>query len=407
MQLADGGVTITTPDELDRYIRHGGEATSSGARVTADSALTVAAVYACVRIITGAVATLPLDIKRRIDDATREDASDHPLWRVIRRKPNAWQKPAAFRRHMQACLLLRGNAYAQIVRTGRRVVALMPLHPDRMKVEQQTDSTLLYRYRRPDGGEVVYPQGEVLHLVGMSLDGITGVSVLTYARETIGLALATRRHGSDFFKNGTQVGSWIRHPGKVGLEGQEFLRASLDQYRTGGERAGGTLILEEGAEFANMAMTMEDAAFVDTLKLSRTEVAMFFGVPPHMIGDTEKSTSWGTGIEQQSRGFVAYTLEDWLTAWEEAVTLDLAGESDPDIYARFNRAALVRGDIATRWGAYVHGLQWGVWSPNEVRALEDENPRPGGDVYYDPPNAAGGSGTDPNSATDEPPKETA
>ncbi|WP_423208818.1 phage portal protein [Paracoccus yeei] len=144
--------------------------------------------------------------------------------------------------------------------------------------------------------------------------------------------------------------------------------------------------------------TAEDAQWIESRKFTRADIAMFFGVPPHMIGDTEKSTSWGTGIEQQSIGFVAYTLEDHLTTWEETIARDLIDPTRTDLYARFNRAALVKGDIKARWEAYVKGLQWGVWSPNEIRTLEDENPREGGDVYYPPPNMTAsappdGSGT--------------
>lgn len=390
-QSAGAGIIIDSPEKLAAFLR--GEDTAAGMAVNTHTALSIAAVYGCVRIISGAVATLPLDIKRRVDEGTRQDATDHPLSRLIRRRPNGWQKPAQFKRHMQMSLLMRGNAYAlRIPRAAGGVQALVPLNPDRVRVEQLATMGLRYHYRRPDGGEVTYRQDEVLHLVGMSLDGITGVSVLEYARETIGLALATRKHGAEYFRNGTNVGSWIKHPGKLGNEGLEFLHASLDRYRSDGDRTSGTLVLEEGAEFAPLGMSMEDAAFVDTMKLSRTDIAMFFGVPPHMLGDTEKSTSWGSGIEQQARGFVAYTLEDWLITWEEAITVDLAGDADPDIYARFNRAALVRGDLRTRYATYTQALQWGVMNPDEVRALEDMNPREDGKggIYYDPPNTAGG-----------------
>ncbi|HAF38248.1 MAG TPA: phage portal protein, partial [Gammaproteobacteria bacterium] len=149
-------------------------------------------------------------------------------------------------------------------------------------------------------------------------------------------------------------------------------------------------ILEEGMGVTPISMTAEDAQWIESRKFSRTDIAMFFGVPPHMIGDTEKSTSWGTGIEQQGIGFVTYTLEDSLTTWEESIARDLVPDTEPDIYARFNRKSLVRGDIKTRKEFYTSMMQWGVYSPNEVRALEDENPRAGGDVYYEPPNAPGG-----------------
>ncbi|HEV7283309.1 MAG TPA: phage portal protein, partial [Kaistia sp.] len=327
------------------------------------------------------------------DERTREDASDAPLWKVLRRKPNRWQTPSQFRRMMQAHLLLHGNAYAMIVRSRGLVLELVPLHPGRVEVKQADDLSLTYVYTRKDGRRVPLKQSEVFHLVGLTLDGVHGVSPITYARETIGLSLAMEDHGATTFRNGAKVSGILKHPGKLGDAGIQRLRDSLEDFRSGGEKEGKSLILEEGMDYTRMAMTAEDAQWIESRKFSRTDIAMFFGVPPHMIGDTEKSTSWGTGIEQQSIGFVAYTLEDHLTTWEEAVNRDLVGEADGDVYARFNRAALVKGDIKARWEAYVKGLQWGVHSPDEVRALEDLNPRADGKggVYYDPPNTAGGA----------------
>lgn len=386
-QDAGGGIVITTAQQLEEALRSG-TVTASGAAVTPDSAMRVAAVYACVRIISGAVATLPLHIKRRVDERTREDASETPIWTVLRRKPNRWQTPSQFRRMLQAHLLLRGNAYAMIVRSRGLVQELIPLNPDRVEVRQTDDLALEYIYTRQDGRRIRLRQDEVFHLVGLTLDGVHGVSAIAYARETIGLSLAMEDHGATTFRNGARVSGVLKHPNKLGAEAVANLKAGLEEFRSGGEQEGKNLILEEGMDYARIAMTAEDAQWIESRKFSRTDIAMFFGVPPHMIGDTEKSTSWGTGIEQQSIGFVAWTLEDHLTMWEEAINRDLIGAED-DLYARFNRAALVKGDIKARWEAYVKGLQWGVYSPNEIRALEDQNPRDGGDVFYPPPNTAG------------------
>lgn len=402
-QGAGGGVIIDTPQKLEEAIRSG-SSSLSGAAVTPNSAMRVATVYACVRIRSGAVATLPLHIKRRVDERTREDASDSPLWKVMRRRPNRWQTPSQFRRMLQAHLMLRGNAYAMIVRSRGNILELVPLHPDRVECTQNDDLSLAYVYTRKDGRRVALKQAEVFHLVGLTLDGVHGISAIAYARETIGLSLAMEDHGATVFKNGARVSNVLRHPGKLGKEGLEFLKASLDDYRAGGESEGKALILEEGMDVTPLSMTAQDAQWIESRKFSRTDIAMFFGVPPHMIGDTEKSTSWGTGIEQQSIGFVTWTLEDDLTMWEEAINRDLIGE-DETLYARFNRAALVKGDIKARWEAYVKGLQWGVVSPNEVRTLEDLNPREGGDIYYDPPNTAGNS--DPTKGQSDEPAQTA
>ena len=385
-----GGDQVTTSDELEAAIRAANIGSAAGMPVNANTAMRVSTVFACVRLISGAVANLPLHIKERVVSETRVDRTDHQLWTVLRRRPNAWQTPSQFRRMMQAHLLLRGNAFAMIVRSGAKVLGLIPLDPDRMKVKQLDSLRLAYEYTRRDGGVTRLAQEDVMHLVGLTLDGVNGVSVITYARETLGLSMAQEQHGSTTFKNAARPSMVIVHPKKLGKESLANLRESIEAYKQGGESEGKALVFEEGVQTHQISMTAEDAQWIESRKFSRTDIAMFFGVPPHMIGDTEKSTSWGSGIEQQSIGFVTYTLEDHLTTWEETINRDLIAE--PNIYSRFNRKALVRGDIKTRQGFYVSMLQWGVYSPNEVRKLEDENPREGGDIYYDPPNTAGGQG---------------
>lgn len=393
-QSIGGGVTINTSQKLEEYLR-------SAMGVTPETAMRVAAVYACVRIRAGIVATLPLHVNRRVNERERADASDTPLGTLLRRRPNSWQTPSQFRRMMQAHVMLRGNAYALVVRqiVGRREVQqLVPLHPDRMRVDQGDDLALIYTYTRKDGRRVALPQAEVFHLVGLTLDGVHGVSPITYAREAIGLSLAQESAGAAVFKNGARASVVLEHPAKLGREVHENLRASLDEYRAGGDSEGKALILEEGMKISPLAMTAEDAQWIEGRKFSRTDIAMFFGVPPHMIGDTEKSTSWGTGIEAQTQGFLTFTAEDDLTMWEEAIARDLIADPRSDLYARFSRAALVKGDIKTRTAAYASALQWGWLSPNEVRELEDRNPRTDGDTYYPPPNTAGGK----NDQTQEP-----
>ncbi|KNY18529.1 phage portal protein [Shinella sp. SUS2] len=362
----------------------GGVDTASGEPVNANSAMKTAAVYACVRIISGAVATLPLDVKRRVDNKTRVDASDTDLWRVIRRRPNRWQKPAQFRRMMQAHVLLRGNAYAMIVRTvSGDVQALVPLHPDRVQPKQRDDLAMEYAYTRKDGRVVTLKQEQVFHLFGLSLDGITGVTPITYARETIGTSLAMERHGGKTFRNSAIVGQVLIHPKKLGPDGRENLRQSLQEYRAGGESEGKDLVLEEDMKIEKLALTAVDAQWIEARRFTRTDIFMFFGLPPHMAGDTEKSTSWGTGIEGQRQGFVDFTLEDHLVMWEEGVTVDLTPE-DSDLYAKFNRSAFVRADTKTRWEAYMKGRQMKVLSANDVREKEDMDPIEGGDVYENP-----------------------
>ncbi len=375
--------TITTPAELEAFLLGGGSARA----VSQEAAMRVAAVFASARIISGTVSTLPLSIKRRVDHRTREDASDHSLWRVLRRRPNAYMKPAAFRRMLQNRVLFRGNAYGLIVRGSLGdVISILPLDSDRTTPRQLDTMEIVYEYRRKDGGLIVYPQKDIFHLMGLTHDGITGVSVLSYARHAIGLSIDTETHGRALFANGARPGSALETDGALSDEAIERLTNSLENYM-GAENAHKTMVLEQGLKFKPITMTMEDAQFIETRKFSRTDIAMFFGVPPHMIGDTEKSDGSGKNLEERSRSFVQYTLEDWLTAWEDAINTDLIDfDRDPDLFARFNRNALLRGDLAARQKFYQSMLQWGVLNPNEVRALEDTNPREGGDDYLPPPN---------------------
>lgn len=398
-QPSGGGIVINTPAELEAALRTG-TVTASGESVTPDRAMRVAAVFRCVALRAGVVANMPLDLKRRLDARTREDAEDHPVWKILKRRPNRWQTPSQFRRMMTAHLLMRGNAYAMKVMSRGEVIELIPLHPDQVVCKQLDDLSLSYTYTRRDGRQVVLGQADVFHLVGLTLDGVSGVSVITYARETIGLSLAMETHGAATFRNGARPSAALTHPNTLGEEGQASIRASLDAFRTGGEMEGKALILEEGMTYAPMSMTAEDAQWIEARKFSRTDIAMMFGVPPHMLGDTEKSTSWGTGIEAQTQGFVTFTSEDDLTSWEETVNRDLISDQDSDLYARFNRAALVRGDLKARKEFYVAMLQWGVFCPDDVLALEDKNPRADGQggQFYDPPNTAGGQ----SGETDEP-----
>lgn len=397
----DGGIIISTPAELEAALR--GEAGLTGEVVTPETAMRVAAVFGCVRLISGGVATLPIDVKRRIDDRTRADASDHAVAQLLRRRPNRWQRPAQFKRMMQAHVLLRGNGYALKSVSRGEVRELIPIHPDRVTVRQLDSLALEYRVTRKNGSQIIVGQDEMFHLYGLTLNGYSGVTPLTYARETIGQARARDRQVAATFKHGARPSGAVSMPDDKKLTDAAFdrLQQSLDDFRAGGDKDGGVLLLEEGLKWETISMSPTDMQWIEAQKLSRSEICMFFGVPPSMIGDNSGSDSnWGTGLEQKSNGFVAYTLNDHLVMWEEELSAMIA---DPAIYARFNRNALVRGDLKARWEAYVKALQWGVYSPNKVLELEDENPREGGDIYYPPPNTAGGDSTsnkepDPNAA---------
>lgn len=378
----------TTAEQIEEFLRRGSGQTASGAYVTAQTAMCVAAVYRCVALISGNVATMPLHLKRRLDHRHSVDASDHPLWNVLRRRPNRWQTPSQFRRQMQAHVLLRGRGRAMKVRSGRDVVGLIPLHPDRVQSIQTDDLSIEHVYTRKDGSQITIPQQDMFDLVGMSLDGVNGLSVLSCARETIGSAIAMRDHGSGLFRNGTHVGGVISHKGKLGQDGQDLLRDSLDKFR-GSENTGKNLILEEGMTYDKLGLSLVDAEFIASRALEDRHIFMFFGVPPHLAGDTEKATNNGSGLETQTLGFQAFTMEDHLTSWEETIQRDCLPPEEQQVFPWFNRAASVKNDVKSRNAAYTAGRNGGWLSKNDIRGLENMNPieTPDGDDYSAPLNS--------------------
>lgn len=395
VQASGGSLTsmtvkdLTNSRDIEEFLRRGGGGeTASGYQVTPETGLRVAAVHRCVTIIAGAVATLPIGFVRNVGDRVEGLAADDPLMRLLRRRPNDWQSSSQFRRMMQANVLLRGNAYAEIVRAGRRITNLMPLDPAHVKPVRRPEGKIVYEHRAPGRGVRVLSQRDVFHLRGLSINGLEGLSVLGQAREAVGSSAMAERHAARLFSNGATPGSVVEHPQTLSDGAVQRLMEGLEEHR-GADNAHKTLVLEEGMKWKPTTMNAKDLQFVELRQLTRRDIAMFFGVPPHMIGDTETTTSWGSGIEQQSLGFVVYTLRDWLTEWRDAIARDLV--DDDDVEARFDTDQIITVDVESRWKAHTSALQFGVKSPDEVRAEEGLNPRADGQggAYYPPPNMNG------------------
>jgi len=377
---ANREMTITDPEQLRRFMTGEG---SVGHLSDAD-AMRVGAVYRAVQILTGALARMPVKVRQRVGPARFEPRDDHPVHALLNRRPNRFQKPFQARRLIANHLIFRGNSYWRIVRGSRGVQEILPLHPDRVEVRQRDDLTLEYRHITRRGAERIYPQEDILHVMGVSHDGITGVSPIEHARLSAGLSLSAGRLAANLYQNGAQVSSVLKIKGALSDEARANIERGLAKFRNG-DRAGGTLILEEEAEFKPVGMTLNDARVIEMMN---TEIAMFFGVPPHMLGDTEKSTSFGAGIEQQTIGFAIYTLGDWVAALEDAFTADLIGDAEPDLTVVLDSDSLMKLDQKSQALRSQTNLQWGIMSPDEVRAEMGLNPREDGrgGVYYPPTN---------------------
>jgi HK97 family phage portal protein len=386
---------INSPHDLLEYLTKG-MTSKAGSTVNENTALNVAAVMTCVSLISRTIATLPIGIFERLDARNKQRATSHPLAKVFA-KPNGWQTRAEFAQMMQTHLLLRGNAYAWLnwgvsaIVNGEpqyQLLEMVPLHPDRVTVKQRDSWTLDYTLTQKDGTPIPLVPDSVLHLRGLSTDGVMGRSVLADAREVIGGAIATQDHSSNFWKRDGTPTVALRHPKTLGADGKvaENLRKQWEELYSGADRSR-VAVLEEGMEIQQLSINAEDAQFLETRKFQRSEIAGWFHVPPHMIGDTEKSTSWGTGIEQQQIGFLTFTIRPWLVAWEQRLNLDLM-INPQRFFIEFNVDGLLRGDIGSRYTAYDKGIRGGWLSPNDVRALENMNPIEDGDTYLQPTNMA-------------------
>ncbi len=364
--------------------------TASGKAVNERTAMQTTAVYACVRILSEAVAGLPVHIYRYRADGGKERVPLHPLYRLLHDEPNPEMTSFVFRETLMSHLLIWGNAYAQVIRNGRgQAVALYPLLPNKMDVGRGRSGELLYTYYRdadesgfsPKGGYVTLRRDEVLHIPGLGFDGLIGYSPIAMAKNAIGMSLATEEYGASFFANGANPGGVLEHPGVI--KDIQRVKDSWNSAYQGSGNAHRVAVLEEGMKFQAIGIPPEEAQFLETRKFQVNEIARIFRVPPHMVGDLEKSSF--SNIEQQSLEFVKYTLDPWVIRWEQSLQQSLLLPSEKaSLFIRFNLDGLLRGDYQSRMNGYAVGRQNGWLSANDIRELEDMNRIPseeGGDLY--------------------------
>ena len=361
--------------------------TSAGKSVTERSAMQMTAVYSCVRILAEAVAGLPLHFYKYNEDGSKSKAIDNNLYHLLHDEPNPEMSSFVFRETLMTHLLLWGNAYAQIIRNGKgEIIALYPLMPNKMSVDRDDKGTLYYSYQRSqeegkEAGTVTLSTRDVLHIPGLGFDGLVGYSPIAMAKNAIGLAIATEEYGAKFFANGAAPSGVLEHPGTI--KDPARLRENWNSTFGGSANSGKVAVLEEGMKYTPISISPEQAQFLETRKFQINEIARIFRVPPHMVGDLEKSSF--SNIEQQSLEFVKYTLDPWIIRWEQSLNRALLNvDEKKTFFFKFNVEGLLRGDYQSRMAGYATARQNGWMSANDIRELENLDkisPEDGGDLY--------------------------
>ena len=363
--------------------------TTSGKTVNEFTAMQTTAVYSCVRILAEAVASLPLHVYRYKENG-KERVYNHHLYHILHNEPNTEMSSFVFRETLMSHLLIWGNAYAQIIRDGAgRVVALYPLLPNKMTVNRDKNGEIYYIYTTTsdenpnfkDYGSVVLRKQDVLHIPGLGFDGLVGYSPIAMAKNAVGMTIATEEYGASFFANGANPGGVLEHPGV--LKDPKKVRDSWNEVYRGTANAHKIAVLEEGMKYQQIGIPPEEAQFLETRKFQINEIARLYRIPPHMVGDLEKSSF--SNIEQQSLEFVKYTLDPWVIRWEQAMQRSLLlPKEKQEFFIRLNVDGLLRGDYQSRMNGYSVARQNGWLSANDIREMEDMNPIPdeeGGNLY--------------------------
>ena len=350
----------------------GGTQAVSGKTVNPSTAMQLTTVFACVSLLSETFASLPALLYRRLNPG-RERAIDHPLYTVLHDIANPEQTSADFRSMQMAHLLLWGNCYAEVVRNGAGFVKqLWPIPSNRVTAKRNARNELVYQISLTNNDLRTLSASRVLHV-----SGLLGLSPISQAREALGLTMAAEEYGGRFFSNNSVPGGLIEHPGNLSPEAQIRLRDQVEEQTRGLSNQHRLMLLEEGMKWQQTGLSAEDSQFLETRKFQVAEIARIFRVPPFMVGDVEKSTSWGTGIEQQGLGFVIYSLRSWLVRWEQECDKTLLTEDErKNYFIEFLVDGLLRGDYKTRQEGLAIQRQNGVINADEWRELENMNEIP-------------------------------
>ena len=372
-------------EDLAKYLR--GEEVWTGVEVDRPAAMGITAVWACVRVLSETLASLPLFLYKRLEKG-KEKAIEHPIYKLLHVRPNSEQTPFAFKETLMCHLVLQGNCYAQKIRNkGGGIAELWPLNPEKMKVTRNAAGLLDYEYKKNETSTPLHlTREQVFHVPGLGYDGIKGYSVLEIAKQSFGMSIASQRYGAEFFQNGAVPSGIIEHPHhlKDDAAKKRFKESWGDAHKDWGKKHS-IGILEDGSTYKAISISPEHAQWLETRRFELNEVCRWFRMQPHLVGDLTRSTN--NNIEHQGIEFVVYTMRPWLVRWEQCVALQLLNERDQGIYfAEFLVDALLRGDMRARAEAYRTFREIGVFSANDICELENRNPVEGGDKRYVPMN---------------------
>jgi len=356
---------------------------TAGVTVNEKTALAVSAVYACVSLIGGAIACTPLHLYR--STSVGRERENNNLTNLLNRQPAPHHSAAVFRESLMASVLLHGDGFAEIKRRGAGVESIEWL-PSKWVEPIEKDGRILYIIQKDNassGGRYTRDQDDIIHVPGLGFDGLRGMSQLRYClRNSSGIAQAADEYSAAFFANNQRADFILKTPGDLSPEQQKVFRETWASYHQGPLNSSKPAVLTGGMDIEQISINAEDAQLLSTRKYQTEEIARIFGVPLWMIGSTEKTTSYGTGIEQMSIGFVKYTLSRWLVKLEQELNRKLYPRKQ-DYFFKFNTAGLERGDIKSRHEAYrIAAGRAGepAWlTVNEIRRLEDRMPIEGGD----------------------------
>ncbi|MCE1345344.1 phage portal protein [Enterobacter asburiae] len=351
---------------------------SSGKVVTADKAIQLSAVWACVRLLSESISTLPLKIYVRQPDGSRKAATDHPAYSILCRRPNSEMTPSRFMLMVVASICLRGNAFIEKKFIANRLVSLVPLLPQNMVVKRLTTGALEYKYTE-NVNERVIPVKNIMHIRGFGLDGVCGMMPMKTGRDVIGSAMAVEESAAKIFEQGLQSSGFLSADNALTDDQRERLRGYMASF-TGSKNAGKIMVLEGGLKYQGVTMNPEDAQMLESRAFSIEEICRWFRVPPFMVGHTTKQSSWASSLEGMNLQFLTHTLRPLLVNIEQEIGRCLL-DSDDEVFAEFSVEGLLRADSAGRAAYYTSALQNGWMSRNDVRRLENMPPIEGGDIY--------------------------